>query len=92
MRDEFAGAVEKYFELEAPFVQFARWICEECDSTPMLRKIGVELLELYEKKMSPSRAYAGEIADFALQEVPYFSQHSQLGQALSRVSGRGKVN
>ena len=59
--DEFAGAVGKYFEREAKFVQFARWICEECDSTPMLRKIGVELLEQYEKKPLPTREQLVEL-------------------------------
>jgi hypothetical protein len=59
--DEFAGAVGKYFEREASFVQFARWICEECDSTPMLRKIGVELLEHYEKKALPTQEQLVEL-------------------------------
>jgi hypothetical protein len=59
--DEFAGVAWKYFEREAKFVQFARWICEECDSTPMLRKIGVELMEQYEKKTLPTREQLVEL-------------------------------
>jgi hypothetical protein len=61
--DEFAGAVGRLFELEKPFVQFARWICEECDGTPMLRKIGVELLEQYEKKTLPTREQIVELVE-----------------------------
>jgi len=37
-------------------------------------------------------ADSGEIADFALQKVPFFARHLRLGPALSRFVWTGKIN
>lgn len=42
---EFAGAAGDFLEKGPPFAQFGKWICQECSYTPMLQKIGVEILE-----------------------------------------------
>jgi hypothetical protein len=55
VEDEFAGAVDKFFELGEPYVQFANWICLECSYTPMLQRVGVALLEQYQKPPLPTR-------------------------------------
>ena len=55
VEDEFAESVDKFFELGEPYVQFANWICLECAYTPMLQRVGVALLEKYQKPPLPTR-------------------------------------
>ncbi len=55
VEDEFAEAVDKFFERGEPYVQFANWICQECAYTPMLQRVGVALLEKYQKPPLPTR-------------------------------------
>ncbi len=55
VEDEFADAADKLFQQGQPLAQFAKWICEECSYTPMLQKVGVELLEKFGKPPAPSR-------------------------------------
>jgi hypothetical protein len=40
----------------------------------------------------PGCADVWEIADFAVQEIPFLAQHSELGRATSKCFGTGKVN
>src|SRR5258708_32259548 len=37
-------------------------------------------------------ADSGEIADFALQEVPFLARHLRLGRAQTRFAGTGTIN
>jgi hypothetical protein len=53
--DEFAEKADKFFEQGGQFAQFAKWICNECSYTPMLQKIGVELLDRFQKLPLPTR-------------------------------------
>jgi len=55
VEDEFAEAADELFQQGPPLAQVAKWICEECSYTPMLQKVGVELLERFQKPPVPSR-------------------------------------
>jgi hypothetical protein len=60
-RDEFFGEVGQTAERGSRYAQFAAWVCHECGSTSLLRKLGIAILHEFGANPPATRGQLTEI-------------------------------